>query len=216
MPIDVSMYLKHTKGRGLVEVLLRGHLWIEKHLTSLLEADLKKPEVLRLDRMPFSQKAKLAEALGLLSPGEGGALQLLNTMRNRLAHNLSGHPSERDIANLESSMTRSQLGLAAKIAPYYEGADEVDPEPDVRLARRLAALLLAFLTEVEQHSLWHTYWRKHQEAMQGYRLMVAVLEELGAKPQTWDDYRAALGIPDPPTGRDAILKQSDPDEGRHG
>lgn len=204
MPIDVDLYQEHTRGRGLVEVLLRGHLWAEKHLISLIEADTRHPDALELDRMTFFRKMKLAEGLGLLAHNEVESLTTLNSMRNRLAHDLAGHPMATDIETLESKMSQSQIGLADKLMPFYDEGDE-DASPEVALSRRLAVLILALITEMEQHSMWHAYWREHRDAMEGYRTMVAIMERIGATPETEDQYRAALGIPDPPTSRDAII-----------
>lgn len=204
MPIDVDLYISHTRGRSIVEVLLRGHLWVEKHLISLLEAELRRPEALDLDRMTFSQKVKLATALGMLHPDEAGAIRILNGMRNRLAHDLSGVPSEEDVARLQRALPKSQRELAAKLLAIMEDEEEgADPEQD--LPRELAAAVLAQLTELEQHSQWHAYWRKHREAMEGYRTMVVIMKRLGATPETEEEYRKALGIPEPPTPRDAIV-----------
>lgn len=114
MPIDLSLYLAHTEGRGLVEVLLRGHLWVEKHLISLLEAELARPEALDLDRVSFAQKVKLADALGMLTPDEEGLLRKLNQARNLLAHDLRGHPTVEVIADLERSAPKSQRSLSRK------------------------------------------------------------------------------------------------------
>jgi len=75
--------------------------------------------------------------------------------------------------------------------------------------RHAQVLILAVVTEVEQHSLWHAYWREHRDAMEGYRTMVAIMERIGATPETEEEYRAALGIPDPPTGRDAIIRRDE-------
>ena len=201
VPIDLNLYLEHTQGRSLVEVLLRGHLWVEQHLVALLETELKRPEALNLDRMAFAQKVNLADALGMVTPDDAGTLRILNGMRNRLAHDLTGQPTEEDVARLESSVSESQRGLANKLLPLMAQAPGL---PEARLCRRLSAVLLALLTEMEQHRQRHAYWREHRSAMEGYRTMVAIMENLGATPETEEEYRKALSIPEPPTPADAI------------
>lgn len=205
VPIDLNLYLSHTHGRSLVEVLLRGHLWVEKHLIGLLESELRRPEKLDLDRMTFSQKVKLADALGMLHPDEVGAIRMLNGMRNKLAHNLAGSPSADDVARLREAMPESQRYLTEKLLAVQQADQHEGDDEDQKLARELAGAVLALLTELEQHSQRHAYWREHRDAMEGYRMMVAIMKQLGAAPETEEEYRAALGIPAPPTGRDAIL-----------
>lgn len=206
MPIEIDLFLDHTRGRSVVEVLLRGHLWVEKHLISLLEADLEKPEALDLDRMTFSQKTKLADAFGLLHPDEVGTIRILNAMRNRLAHDLSGAPSDGDVARLEQAQTASQRALAEKLLTIMIEDGPNDPEHES--ARRLSAAVLALLTELEQHGQRHAYWRQHRTALEGYAVIVAMSKQIGMTPKTEVEYRQALGIPDPPTASDAIIRRS--------
>lgn len=208
MPIDLNLYLSHTNGRSIVEVLLRGHLWVEKHLIALLESELSRPEKLDLDRMTFSQKVKLADALGMLRPDEVGAIRALNGMRNKLAHDLSGSPSREDVTRFGQAMPESQRELAAKLLAVMPVEEVESGDKDHELGRELATAVLALLTELEQHSQWHAYWREHRDAMEGYKTMVAIMKRLGATPETEDEYRQALGIPAPPTPRDAILSDT--------
>lgn len=206
MPIDVNLYVEQIQGRSLVEVLLRGHLWVEKHLNVLLEAELSRPKALKLDRMAFSQKTNLADAMGMLSRQEVETLRTLNAMRNRLAHDLYGEPSEEDVSRLEACVPDSQRGLSHKLLEVMGQEDASDQETVI--CRRLSAVILALLTEMEQHSQWHAYWREHRSAMEAYRLMVAISERMGATPESEDEYRRAVGIPAPPTPADAIRHQS--------
>lgn len=78
MPIDLDLYTEHMRGKGIVEVLLRGHLWVEQFLIALIEAEVANPEPLNMDRMTFASKLNLAEALGLLSSGDAKTIRILN------------------------------------------------------------------------------------------------------------------------------------------
>ena len=75
-PIDVELFMEHTRKRSIVEVLLRGHLWLENALIELIEAEVANPVPLKLDRMTFANKANLAEALGLLGSTDAGTSAL--------------------------------------------------------------------------------------------------------------------------------------------
>lgn len=79
------------------------------------------------------------------------------------------------------------------------------PEGEALLAQRLAVVVLALLTEMEQHSQRHAYWKQHNLAMEGYRIMVAMFKRIGREPESIEEYRRAVGIPDPPTPGDAII-----------
>jgi hypothetical protein len=74
-----------------LQMLLRGHLYVEAEMVALLAHGVKKPDILRLDRMQFERKIKLAVALGLLDEYWMPALLQLNKERNKLAHHLDHH-----------------------------------------------------------------------------------------------------------------------------
>ena len=76
------------KSDSPLQMLLRAHLYVEAEMVALLEHGVKKPDLLRLDRMPFIRKVELAVALGLLSEYWMPALRQLNKERNKLAHRL--------------------------------------------------------------------------------------------------------------------------------
>lgn len=198
--------MSHNEGRSLVEVLLRGHLWVETHLVGLLESELANPDALNLDRMAFAQKVSLANALGLLSPDEVATMKVLNRMRNRLAHNLGGEPTEEAIAELEAAAPESQQGLTAKLlerVPVEIPGNR--SEQEIALCRRLSFVVLALLAEMEMHSQHHAWWKEHRDALEGYRTMCLVLKKLGQEPETFPEYCKAVGIPEPPKNTDTYI-----------
>ena len=203
-PIDLDLFMDHTRGRSMVEVLLRGHLWLENALIDLIVAEVANPVPLKMDRMTFANKVNLAEALGLLGPTDAGTLRAFNRIRNRLAHDLHGEPTLDDLAVLEQGLSPSQLDLANKLSradDYRYRTKPADPDHLVRLSMTV----LALLTEIEMHRQYHKYWKEHRDSIEAHRFQTALLKQLGVEsPETWDEWRKSFNIPDPPTAADAI------------
>jgi len=76
-------------------VLLKGHLVIEQLITELLELNLTDPSRLNTINPMFSKKLEIYLAIdgnSLISKGLEKILKELNSLRNKLAHNLK-HPN---------------------------------------------------------------------------------------------------------------------------
>ncbi|WP_275792871.1 hypothetical protein [Prescottella equi] len=204
MPIDLDLYSEHMRGRGIVEVLLRGHLWVEQFLMALIEAEVANPEPLNMDRMTFASKLNLAEALGLLSSGDAKTIRILNKMRNRLAHDLEGEPGQEELSALEASLSDSQKSLAGKLSQ----TDEYAGSPtELEHVVRLAMSILALITEIEYHRQAHSYWREHREAIDAHKMLVAIQKQIGVtEPMGWDEWRGRVGIPERPNGTHVTVR----------
>lgn len=98
-----------------LEVLIRGHLWIEAALTTLVDRTLRRPAALEKAGLSFSQRVSLAEAMGLVPQDMAYAMRQINRLRNRAAHNLNDPPRETDQAQL--------LGSCSPRLRYIAGAD---------------------------------------------------------------------------------------------
>lgn len=210
-PIDLDLFVEHTRGRSVVEVLLRGHLWLENAVIDLIEADVANPAPLKLDRMTFSNKVNLAEALGLLGPGDAATLRAFNKIRNRLAHDLHGEPTPEDLQTLQRCLSPSQLDLASEFDTTVEYRNT---DPDTEHIGQLSTITLALLCDIEIHRQMHVYWKQHRKSMEGFQFSAAVLKGLGItnKFKTWDDFRAHAGIPAPPTPADVMIPRRGPGE----
>jgi len=79
-------FLTHIEADDPLQIIVRGHLYVEAELTKLLYEALPKPGAIDLSRFPL--KVDLAVALQLLWPEEKPAYIFLNKLRNKLAHNL--------------------------------------------------------------------------------------------------------------------------------
>jgi len=77
-------------GTGELSPILRGHLFIERVLETLISQNMPKPHALfGRRRLGFQLKVDLARALGLLSEEYVSAFKALNNIRNDYAHRAS-------------------------------------------------------------------------------------------------------------------------------
>lgn len=195
-PIDLELFKEHTRGRSMVEVLLRGHLWLENALIDLIEAEVRNAKPLNTERMSFANKVNLAESLGLLGSSDAKTLRKVNGIRNRLAHDLHGEPTIDDIAILEEGLSQRQRELSESLLDSNEFHD---PPSDPDHVVRLSVAVLALLVEIEWHRQQHKYWKENRQAIEAYRLVVEASKKLGREPTTWDQWRATLNVPEAPS-----------------
>jgi hypothetical protein len=103
-----NQYLEHINAEDELQIILRGHLYIESKLIQLIKHKLQRPESIDLSKLNFPLKVTLTEALGLIDESEKGALIYLNKLRNRIAHNLEEQITGLDIDNFISTFNSVQ------------------------------------------------------------------------------------------------------------
>lgn len=104
-------YLRHLPEDVVhpIEVLvLRGHILIERQLNQLIELNVAAPKALGIERMRFSSKIRLAEALrgAKTQPWLWEALWGANKLRNSLAHKLEDSQLESHIVSFVNLVRR--------------------------------------------------------------------------------------------------------------
>lgn len=78
-----------TREENTLQIVLRGHLYLENIIESMLKDTLEKPNEILGDRFMFMSKLNLAVAMGLISKEISNPLKYFNNkIRNRYAHNL--------------------------------------------------------------------------------------------------------------------------------
>jgi len=120
-------FLAHIKVDAPLEIVLRGHLWVESSLIGLIEEVLPHPEAIDLARFSFPQKLSLGVALGLVRSQHAPAYLKLNALRNRVAHDLYSAITEREQEEMIQALgpeLRFMSGVDAE-----EHAGEPFPEP---------------------------------------------------------------------------------------
>lgn len=134
--VDEDLFASHIWScRSPVEVLLRGHLWIEHFFEQILATSLQRPAEIALDQMSWRGKLNLCAALGILGEDQTRALHKVNKMRNRLAHELAGEPARDDVeillASSPDAMRDAVDQVRRVVAQPHESPehwDETDPE----------------------------------------------------------------------------------------
>jgi hypothetical protein len=103
---DDPRFQEHLKRANPLEILLRGHLWAESELIGIIEDTLPHPERVELSRISFPLKVALVAANGYLEPDDVAAFLKLNSLRNKLAHNLHIELGEELVNELLASLSQ--------------------------------------------------------------------------------------------------------------
>lgn len=90
-------------GEDELGVVVRGHIVIEQELIEFIEMNLVNKSYLNAMSLDYSQRVKLAMALGL-SQEKGPALQAIGKLRNAFAHNIEKGISDEDAKNIYKSL----------------------------------------------------------------------------------------------------------------
>lgn len=101
-----------------LNLILRGHLYIENELNRLLEGFLPNPSILELYKESFRRKTDLAFALNLIQKKQYDILLLFNELRNKSAHRLKYNIAHKEIINLKN--------LLADLRGFEILADEIE------------------------------------------------------------------------------------------
>ncbi|QIZ07614.1 hypothetical protein HFZ78_13455 [Priestia megaterium] len=110
---SINKFLLETASYDLLQVVLRGHLYIERELTILIKKKLIEPDEY-LKNMMFGQKLSLAFALGCVSKEERSTYAKLNELRNGFAHNLEYELTEEVFMNLVNTVGSNLSSLKAR------------------------------------------------------------------------------------------------------
>ena len=95
-----NRFVKDTRGENELQVIIRGHLYVENEIDNLLKLKLEKPQHLYDNNFMFYSKLKTALALGLIPEENKNAYIRLNKIRNNFAHNLNYELTENDFTDL--------------------------------------------------------------------------------------------------------------------
>lgn len=205
VPIPLSRLEAHLSGHSKIEVLLRGHLWVEYLLNQGLEGRMVKPRAYNVDRAPFSQKVDLSEALGLTCEHLAAALRSLNRLRNRLAHTLDGEPSNAEVVNLcDAAECVVRRGVDA-IYPIRDG----HPDEDAEALDRLRVWFYVVTAALEYGRMSRAYADDHDGPLAMFELTKSLRDKYGVTlrsvARSDAELRAEYGLPEPPDPRDVWL-----------
>lgn len=86
---DLATFHNHLDQEAEIEVVIRGHLYLEHVLIEMIKETLSKPQLVKLERVSFLTKLELCAANQLVDEKFFGAIRFVNTIRNRVAHDLT-------------------------------------------------------------------------------------------------------------------------------
>lgn len=123
-PLDESSFENALNSQSPIEILLLGHLYVQRALSAAVPEALPYPERLDLDKWSFSRLLELGSALGLswLRPVDVGVLTRLNRLRNRLAHDLQFELGPVQELELYNVMSQDLRGVAFHSQPFDQFA----------------------------------------------------------------------------------------------
>lgn len=85
----VEMFYRDTEGEDFLQIILRGHLYIEHEIVEIIKLHFKKSHIFLRDKPSFVTKLNLVCALDIIPEVNKGAYNQLNTIRNKYAHQLN-------------------------------------------------------------------------------------------------------------------------------
>ena len=89
--------------------VIKGHVYIESLITSILETALLKPSELEVDRLTFVRKVNFCVAAGLIHADVGHVLREFAKIRNRFAHQLWPTLTEKELRDFLNVLRQSKL-----------------------------------------------------------------------------------------------------------
>lgn len=134
-----------VENENSIQVILKGHLYIEHELRKLLEKNLKNPKLLGLDKFKFSSLNKLVFALGLLSNEIYPVIKGINDLRNKCAHDLEYTFNLKEYKKIEDT-------LSGDFKDFYLGFINCRKENPNEL-KRLQILLFVVWYEIKSENI---------------------------------------------------------------
>ena len=117
--MTLDTFIEHLEAEDDLAALLRGYLYVEVGLTHDIQKRLSHPEALNVQRLRFPEKIDLAIALGAIRKEDKPPLIKLNSLRNKVAHNLQYNISVQDVRDIYNSFDPDMTALANGAAELY-------------------------------------------------------------------------------------------------
>ncbi|MES5869260.1 hypothetical protein [Bacillus cereus group sp. RP32] len=99
-------FKRDTDGENELQVVLRGHLYLENAVERLLQSVLVKPGSILTNRFMFISKVQLGIALGVIPESRKTLYEKLNTLRNNYAHQLNFKMTDKHLNDIVSCMDK--------------------------------------------------------------------------------------------------------------
>lgn len=103
---DIPSLKKRVRDDDPAQAFIQAHLYLDHVITRLLGESVPFPRLLQLDRTGFAQKLQLVAAMGLLHPAQIAPIKVINSIRNKIAHQLDYVVKPADETKLRSSLPK--------------------------------------------------------------------------------------------------------------
>lgn len=200
---NLEQYNDSMRGASLTETFLKGHLWLERLLEDFLTVATDHPGELGLDRMTFANKLRLCRAFGLLPEDYCKVFKKVNSIRNKIAHELT--------AEIEEGVTETLLGESGpRLRAGYSAMDDGTLTSGLYLpSGRLNRWFVAMVLDVGYKILQHEYEKTYQSELVGLAAIDVAEELFDRKPISTKEAYARVNLPYPPHPRN-VLKSGPP------
>ncbi|MBU5466989.1 hypothetical protein KQI49_09160 [Virgibacillus sp. MSJ-26] len=107
-------FLDNIEKKDPLQIVVRGHLFLENELIHLLEATFPQKDCLDPSDLRFPMKVKLVGALGLLPKESISSYLKFNSLRNKFAHRLDMEITTEEIKKIINSLSKQQFYIFEK------------------------------------------------------------------------------------------------------
>ncbi|WP_257139109.1 hypothetical protein [Bacillus pseudomycoides] len=144
---DADEFMKATNEEDELQIVLRGHIYIEHEIERLLRNHLVEPDAILSNRFTFMSKLNLAVALGLISMDKKIPYKILNDLRNDYAHELNYKMTGKALRGLVQSMDKEIRGDVFK-REWNEKREMSDEKRDLLKLKRAMLSLWVYASKL--------------------------------------------------------------------
>ncbi len=108
LPFDIPTLIEHMNSKDPLATVIRAHLYIEFVLIRQIQAVLVHKSRFDSATLLFDKRVRLAAALGVVDQADFGALNALNSLRNKFAHNIDFQVKEQDERDFYNALSERQ------------------------------------------------------------------------------------------------------------
>ena len=109
----LNKFNEDTKSEDELQVVLRGHLYLEHEIEKLLRFVLVEPDYILTNRFMFMNKVNLGVALGLIPEELAKVYEKLNRLRNNFAHKLDFKITDKNLDDIVSRMNENMRSMCS-------------------------------------------------------------------------------------------------------
>lgn len=137
---DLAAMKSQLSGDDDLQITIKAHLYVEHILMELLKLSLPLHKNLQMDRLNFISKAEICAASGAMPTELLPPIKILNSFRNRLAHNLHSVLANKDKKKIFDSFNKMARDLV--LESHEEGRrKELHDVPFGRIYQVIIVLL---------------------------------------------------------------------------